>query len=268
MSYPSLFPSFLIYLHFRSQSAHTRFTPPKMLFTQTALSLLSVAAVATALSHDASPVEHAGLEKRACAKVNLTSSQKKEAAALSSSSKALASKSKSLSKASASARSKASSLSSASKKLMSSELALSKKSASLASRAASISSKSSSVNAKSVSVSARLSSVASVLSASASSVSSVAAAQTSAAAAAANSTCYKISSLEVAMTYTAASKAACSTACGANYAVVGLVEVDSPPATCYCIDSDSLSDLTSVSPNLCDAVYGSTDGLYLTGFNA
>lgn len=37
---------------------------------------------------------------------------------------------------------------------------------------------------------------------------------------------------------------------------------------CYCIDAESIDDLTAVSASLCDAVYGSADGEYATLFSS
>lgn len=243
-----------------------------MLFTRSALLVASAASLASALSHEPTLFEPThDLAKRACPKVNLSTSQKKEAAALSSLSKALASKSKTIASKSKSVASRASAVSksvSKAEKAASSaskvEKSISSAAKSLASRASAISSKAASVNSKSASINSKSSSVVSK----ASSVSSAAAAAASTAAANANSTCYKVASLEVAMTSSATDLASCRTSCGANYGVVGLVEPDSPPAECYCIDTESIDDLTAVAASLCNGVWGSKDGDYVTLFSS
>jgi len=59
----------------------------------------------------------------------------------------------------------------------------------------------------------------------------------------------------------------CATSCGASYEIVGLLEPDSPPATCMCINAATKAELgASVPQSNCNSVFGSRSGAYVSVF--
>lgn len=217
-----------------------------MLFGPTLISLLAIATAAAALSADEyHPAAHPALTRR-----KLSPEQQREAAVSRSHSISKAAASRSRSRASVT---KSKAAVSASRSLSRSKAAASRTKSALSKSKAISKSKSAASASKSASRASKASST----------KTSAAASATSSAA----STCYKFSALDVTMhdAYKSGTVALCSKFCGANYPFIGLLEADSPPAECLCVNAKNAAALGKpVKASLCNASFGSTDGDYVT----